>query len=156
MRFMLTYTGSAVLWGAVAYISYKLFNVEVLDIAVSYAITIWAVSVCHHHNELIEHGNLIVEGDFRFRSGFTRNLSSDGWFAKLFLVLVHQDSREHTLHHTNPSVLSRPFVGRYDMPRSATCITFREYLRIVLSMIRGEREVITQTKVRSTHGINAA
>lgn len=132
------------IWGGVAYASFMLFKVSPWEIVNSYLFTIWLVSVFHHHNELIEHGNLIVEGDFKFRSSQTRNLAANGLVTRIFLFLVHQDSREHTLHHTDPSTYSRPFVGRYPMPKTAVYITFAEYAGILKAMLLGKTEIIEQ------------
>jgi fatty acid desaturase len=137
-------TATAVIWIGVGFASATFPGVTTSEILASYLFTIWLVSVFHHHNELIEHGNLIVEGDFRFRASQTRNLSSNGLLAKIFLFYVHQDSREHTLHHTEPSLYCRPFIGKHPMPDQAVYITFRQYFKILRAMLQGKSEVICQ------------
>lgn len=144
VRFFLTYTGTALIWGSIAYASWRLLGVSVADIAATYLLSIWLVSFFHHHNELIEHGNLIVEGDFRFRSLQTRNLASQGLLARCCLFLAHQDSREHTLHHTDPSTYHRPFIGRHAMPEGSVYISLLDYAAVLKSMVLGRTEVIRQ------------
>lgn len=144
MLFLRSVLASAMLWGGVAATALLAGGASVTDLLLSYGLTIWLVSFCHHHNELIEHGNLIVEGDFRFRSSQTRNLCARGWAERVFLFMMHQDGREHTLHHTDPSLYLRPFIGRHPMPPGATHISFRQYLGILREMALGREQVINQ------------
>lgn len=146
MLFLYSALGSVLLWGAAGATAMFAGGAGVADILLSYGLTIWLVSFCHHHNELIEHGNLIVEGDFRFRSGQTRNLCARGRLERVFLFLMHQDGREHTLHHTDPSLYLRPFVGRHPMPSDAVHISFRQYAGILKAMALGREQVIAQHK----------
>ena len=91
----------------------------------------------------MEHGNLIVEGDFHRRNMRSRNLKPSGIAEKLFLFLTHNDSREHVLHHTLTNVYSRPFPGTVPLPEGAVMITLREYFQILQRMLAGrvDREV---------------
>ncbi len=155
-RAVATWSGAAILWGSVGYAAYALWQVSLTEILFSYALMIWMVSVAHHHNELIEHGNLIVEGDFRFRASQTRNLLPNGWLARFFLFLVHQDSREHTLHHTEPSTFSRPFVGQHPMPAHAVYISLRDYAGIVVDMMLARENIISATASKPAVAANLA
>ncbi len=151
IRFLATYTGSFLLWGAVAYGSMIFFSAPLTNVVISYACSIWAVSVFHHHHELIEHGNLIVEGDIKYRASKTRNFSAENIAHRMFLFMAHQDSREHTLHHTKPKFFSRPFVGKYEMPEDAVYINFKEYAAILGAMAIGRVTVIRQNDEVSSH-----
>ena len=95
-----------------------------------------------HHDELIEHGNLIVEGSLEVRNAQTRNLRTHGIFEKLFLILIHQDCREHLLHHTKAKSYNRPFVGKYTMPEDAIYISIAQYFGVLKSMILGEESIV--------------
>lgn len=95
-----------------------------------------------HQNELIEHGNLIVEGSLEVRNAQTRNLRANSVFEKLFLILIHQDCREHLLHHTNAKSYNRPFIGKYMMPDDAVYISLADYVGIVKGMISGDESVV--------------
>jgi hypothetical protein len=88
-----------------------------------------------HHSQLIEHGNLIAEGDWNVRNLLTRNLKANGILEKMFLFLTHGDSREHVLHHTLVKVYSRPFPGKIPMPEKAAYINFKNYLSIIWGML---------------------
>jgi fatty acid desaturase len=79
--------------GGLVIVSHFLFGVPFLTIAFSYAITIWINSVVLHHSQLVEHGNLIVNGNFPQRNAWTHNLSDKGLLEKLFLFFTHGDSR---------------------------------------------------------------
>jgi len=144
---------SCAVWLGVGLLAHHVAGASMHAIVVTDLMTIWLVSVFHHHNELIEHGNLIAEGDFRFRSSQTRNLDSQGFLAKVVLFFAHQDSREHTLHHTDVSVYSRPFTGRYPMPVGATHITLLDYVGIMKSMVLGRENVVRQAPLP---GVDAA
>lgn len=130
--------GWMVAWGSTILTARLLFNVSFSNIAISYLISFWFSSFCHRHNELIEHGDVIAEGGISFRSRQTRNLLPKSIAEKFFLFLVHQDSREHTLHHTTPSVYTRPFMGDYRMPEGTVSISLGEYLSILRRMVRGD------------------
>lgn len=125
-------------WGSTIATAHFLFEASFSNVVISYLISFWFSSFCHRHNELIEHGDIIAEGDIKYRSLQTRNLRPKGFFAKLFLFLVHQDSREHTLHHTAPSIYARPFIGDSRMPEGALSISLGEYGVILRRMVRGD------------------
>lgn len=88
-----------------------------------------------HQSQLIEHGNVIGEGDWNVRNLLTRNLNSDGILEKFFLFMTHGDSREHVLHHTLVKVYSRPFPGKVPMPEQAVYIRLKSYLPILWGML---------------------
>ena len=127
----------------VGYLSRHLFGTSVTDTVVSYVLMFWTGSFVLHQSQLVEHGNLIVEGDFHRRNMRSRNLKPSGIAEKLFLFLTHNDSREHVLHHTLTNVYSRPFPGTVPLPEGAVMITLREYFQILQRMLAGrvDREV---------------
>ena len=128
--------------GGIAFASYVLFGVSLMQIAVVFLLTIWVNSVFLHHSQMVEHGNLIVEGNFQQRNAWTRNLNDSGFAEKIFLFLTHGDSREHVLHHTITSVYSRPFAHKVPMPKKAAYITLEEYLAVLRRMLRGDVDTI--------------
>ncbi|MBC2579209.1 hypothetical protein [Clostridium sp. DJ247] len=89
---------------------------------------LWLASFVLHHSQLIEHGNLIVEGNYKERNIKTRNLSNKGILEKIFIFLTHGDSREHVLHHTLPGVYTRPFPGKVPMPTESVYINLKDYM----------------------------
>ncbi len=92
--------------------------------------------VIRNHDQLVEHGNLIIQGDYNQRNVGSRNLRNDTICQKLFHFLTHGDTREHVLHHTLVAVNSRPFPGRIPMPSNAVYISLRDYAGILWEMIR--------------------
>jgi hypothetical protein len=132
---------SVVIWAAylagIGLLSATVFHVPAGDVAISYAIVFWAGSLVLHHSQLVEHGNLIVQGARHQRDRWTRNLGSSGFPEKFFLFLTHGDSREHVLHHTEPAVYSRPFPGKLPMSDNATVVTLKQYWTILKDMLAG-------------------
>ena len=88
----------------------------------------------------MEHGNIIVEGEWEERNILTRNLQLRGVLEKIFLFLTHGDSQEHVLHHTQVQVYSRPFPGMVPLPKDSVFITLGDYLKILWSMITCREE----------------
>jgi fatty acid desaturase len=133
---------SVIVWilflGCLGFASHYVFGVSYESIALLYAVTIWFNSVVLHHSQMIEHGNLIVEGDLKRRNLVTRNLKPAGIFEKLFLFLTHNDSREHVLHHTLARVYSRPFPEKIPLPEKANNITIKDYIKILGQMAAGQ------------------
>ena len=125
------------------FLSRSIFRVKVSEIVLSYAVSMLINSFILHASQLVEHGNLIVEGDFNERNIWTRNLEPSGWPEKVFLFLTHGDSREHVLHHTLTPQYLRPFPGRAPMPDKAVYITLGDYFRILADMFRGRVQYIT-------------
>jgi hypothetical protein len=91
---------------------------------------------------MMEHANLIVEGDYNSRNIRTRNLSDKGAAEKLFLFFTHGDTREHVLHHTLVNIYSRPFPGKVPMPAESVYIDLKGYLGILAEMLYGTVPVI--------------
>lgn len=111
------------------------FNISYSTIAILYIVNLWIASFMLHHSQLIEHGNLIVEGSYKERNIKTRNLSDKGILEKIFIFLTHGDSREHVLHHTLPGVYTRPFPGKVPMPAESVYINLKDYMKIIWGMI---------------------
>ena len=126
------------IYGGMGYLSASVFNLNIYQIAIPFLITFWLGSVVIHHDQLIEHGNLIIEGDYHKRNIASRNLKNNTVFEKLFHLLTHCDTREHVLHHTMVAVYSRPFPGKLPMPADAVCISLKEYAGILWQMVRHE------------------
>jgi hypothetical protein len=103
-----------------------------------YALVYWLGALAAHHSQLVEHGNLIVDGDLRSRNLASRNLMPGGLAARLFLFLTHGDAREHVLHHLRPAVHNRPFPGRVPLPPDAVRMGLRDYAGVLGDMLRGQ------------------
>lgn len=133
--------GSVAFWavflGGLGWLSHWAFGAGWRDIVLAYAVFIWICSVALHHSQLVEHGNLIAEGDWNQRNLKTRNLRSATLLERTFLFLTHSDAREHVLHHTKVTVHSRVFPGILPMPEEAVYISLREYSVILLDMLMG-------------------
>ena len=121
--------------GGIGFLSHLIFNLSDGTIIIPYLISLWLCSFVLHQSQLVEHGNLIAEGDWNVRNLLTRNLKADGILEKAFLFLMHGDSREHVLHHTIVKVYSRPFAGKVPMPEKAVYINFKNYLSILGGML---------------------
>jgi hypothetical protein len=126
------------LFGGLGCLSHAFFHVTYWQAGVSYVVMLWVGSFFLHQSQLVEHGNLILEGSLPQRNMGTRNLKPDGLLEKGFLFMTHNDSREHVLHHTAVTVHSRPFPGVFPLPEGTIKITLREYLRIAGRMLKGE------------------
>ena len=127
----------ALFLGGVGAASGYAFGLGPWQVVVPFVLQIWFGSFILHQSQLVEHGNLIVEGDFKERNIRTHNLSDRTLAGKLFLFLTHNDSHEHVLHHTLVRVYSRPFAGAIPLPGDAVVITFGEYLKILWGMLLG-------------------
>jgi fatty acid desaturase len=130
-------------WVAVACASRAITQAPWTDILAAYLLSIWATSFAHRHNEMIEHGAVLAEGSLRFRARLTRNLQVDGPLSRGFLLITHDDSREHTLHHTRPD---RNWRLESDcMPQTIEPqprITLSEYARLTLRLMAGHEPAI--------------
>lgn len=124
-----------VLFGGVGWLAHLVFNLTVSQIVIPLIFNLWLCSFILHHSQLVEHGNLIVNGSYQERNIKTRNLRNRGLFERIFLFLTHNDSREHVLHHTMVTVYSRPFPGKVPMPEEAVYISFKDYLQILWDML---------------------
>lgn len=132
---------SALVWGVllalVATTGAALSGAGLWPVLGMLALVYWLGGLVAHHSQLVQHGNLIVEGDLDHRNVASRNLASDGFGARLFLFLTHQDAREHVVHHTRTGLYNRPFPGRVPLPDGAVRIQLRDYARILLDMLAG-------------------
>jgi hypothetical protein len=131
---------SVVFLCVIGFASHAVFKVPVSQIIITYVATYWLGSFILHHSQLIEHGNLIVEGSFAERNIRTRNLNPSGLLERIFLFLTHSDAREHVLHHTVPQVHSRPFPGRVPLPERSVSVTMKDYCGVVGRMMAGKEE----------------
>jgi fatty acid desaturase len=127
-------------------VSHFVFGAGLGSIVASFLASIWLNSFFLHHSQMIEHGNLIVEGDYNVRNIGTRNLSDRGMLEKLFLFFTHGDTREHVLHHTLVGVYSRPFPGKVPMPEESVYIDIKGYLGVLGDMLSGVTPVIKSIK----------
>jgi hypothetical protein len=128
---------AAIFMGGMGYLSHLAFGVSSSQIALAFGASFWLHSFLLHQSQLIEHGNLIVEGTPNTRNLWTRNLKPAGILERIVLFFTHNDSREHVLHHTVPHLYLRPFTGEYPMPKEAVYITMKEYARVVGRMLTG-------------------
>ncbi len=123
------------IYGSVGLVSAIVFDLTLSQIVVPYLINLWLCSFAIHHNQLIEHGGLIADGDIHQRNLATRNLKHDTVMQKTALFLTHNDPREHVLHHMIVKENSRPFPGTIPMPENAVYISLSDYGRILWSMV---------------------
>ncbi len=123
------------IYGSFGLVSAIVFDLTLSQIVVPYLINLWLCSFAIHHNQLIEHGGLIADGDIHQRNMATRNLKHDTVMQKIILFLTHNDPREHVLHHTMVKENSRPFPGTIPMPENAVYISLGDYGRILRSMV---------------------
>ena len=128
-------------------IAHYVLGAAAISVVTSFAVTIYINSFFLHHSQMIEHGNLIVEGDYNKRNVMTRNLSDKGLVEKIFLFFTHGDTQEHVLHHTLVGVYSRPFPGKVPMPENAVYITIKDYLGILMQMLMGKTDVLKYWQV---------
>jgi fatty acid desaturase len=126
-----------VIFGGAAWAAVALFGVRPVHVVVPVALTVWLGSLLLHHNQLVEHGNLIVAGSWEERNARTRNLRRQTLLERLFVFLSHHDSEEHIHHHTMARVYTRPFPGRVAMPAGAVYITLGGYLGVLGDMLAG-------------------
>ncbi|BAZ50176.1 hypothetical protein NIES4103_27900 [Nostoc sp. NIES-4103] len=127
-----------IIWGGTGYCSHLLLGVTTAQIVIPYVITCWMGSLAVHHSELIEHGNLIIEGKLEERNLKSRNLKPSGIWERLFLFITHNHSLEHSLHHVSPKIYNRPFAYANLMPDETVYISFAEYLIILKEMLTGK------------------
>ncbi|MEH1798794.1 MAG: fatty acid desaturase [Nostoc sp.] len=126
------------IWGGIGYTSHLLLGVTTGQIVISYFITCWMGSFIVHHCELIEHGNLIIEGNLKERNLRTRNLKPSGILERFFLFITHNHCLEHSLHHSVSNIYTRPFPQTNALPDKTVYISFSEYLVILRDMLTGK------------------
>jgi fatty acid desaturase len=127
-----------ILMGGIGFLSHAVFGVSLVQIVIPFAASIWLHSFTLHQSQLIEHGNLYVDGTFDERNVWTRNLRKAGVIETVILFFTHGDSEEHVLHHTLTKQYLRPFPGVVPLPEKAVSITFRDYLGILGRMLLGK------------------
>ena len=115
-------------------------GVRAAIIVLADALLFWAGSFLLHQSQLVEHGNLIVKGEWNVRNLRTRNLRRRTPAEKLFLFLTHGDAAEHVLHHTMVKVHSRPFPGSTPLPAGAVVVSMADHLKVLASMLAGRIE----------------
>ncbi|MBD2365388.1 fatty acid desaturase [Anabaena minutissima FACHB-250] len=127
-----------IIFGTISYSSHLIFSVTLNQIVITYTLTFWLGFLLVHHNQLIEHGNLIIKGKLTERSLKTRNLKPSSLVEKFLLFMMHQDCLNHTLHHSMSKDYSRPFPEQFPMPETAVYISFKEYLGILKDILTGK------------------
>jgi hypothetical protein len=126
--------------GGLGYLSHLVFGVILKQVILAFVLTYWLGSFFLHQSQLVEHGNLFIEGTFRQRNLKTRNLKPAGIFESVFLFMTHNDSREHVLHHIITAIHSRPFPGVVPLPENAVLISLKDYFRILGRMLKGQED----------------
>jgi len=122
-------------YGSVGLLSAAAFGLSAWQVAVPLLMNFWLGSFFIHQIQLVEHGGLIVEGDFYQRMIQTRNLKHGTFGGKLFLFMTHGVSREHILHHSMVEVYSRPFPEKLPMPENAVYTSLTDYGAILRRMV---------------------
>jgi fatty acid desaturase len=130
----------AVFLGGIGTLSHLAFGVTLSQIAIPWIASYWFNSFILHQSQLVEHGNLYVDGTFQERNIRTRNLKPSGPAEKIFLFFTHGDSQEHVLHHTLPGEYLRPFRGVVPLPAGAVQSTLKDYLKIAGRMLAGRED----------------
>lgn len=124
-----------VIGGMIGLVSHHVFRATALDITLSWLFTFWLGGLLLHHSTLIQHGNLIVQGDLHERNRWVRSLRPKGWAEKAFLIVTQQDQ---ALHHWNPGTYYRVFRNnRRDIPSGAVLIDLSDFLGLLGELLRG-------------------
>ena len=126
------------LYSIMGTLSIIFFNIETTQLIICYLLSIWMHSFFLHQSQLVEHGFLLKEGPYQERNLLTRNIDSSGFIEKLFLILTHNDPKEHVLHHTLPKEYLRPFPNTIPLPKEANILTLKKYFKLMLRGISGE------------------
>ncbi|MGI9302537.1 MAG: hypothetical protein ACR2RB_07515 [Gammaproteobacteria bacterium] len=117
------------------------------EIITAWALIFWLGGLFLHHSTLIQHGNLIVEGDIRERNRWVRGLRPAGIVERVFLVLTQQDQ---VLHHWDPRAYHRLFRNNLrDKPHDAVLIDLRDYLILVTDIVLGHETEHTKLGIRT-------
>jgi len=124
-----------VIYGTLAALSITIFDLTIMQIVVPFVISSWICSLALHHTQLIEHANLIVEGDFHQRNIQTRNLRRIGILENICHFLTHSDPRQHVLHHTMVQRHSRPFPYKIQSPENSVFISISQHMGILWNML---------------------
>ncbi|UUV18354.1 fatty acid desaturase [Fusobacteria bacterium ZRK30] len=126
------------IYSTIAALSIIFFKIEVTQLIICYLLSIWMHSFFLHQSQLSEHGFLLKEGSYKERSLITRNIAPFGFVEKLFLILTHNDPKEHVFHHTLPGEYLRPFPNTVPLPKEANIVTLKKYFKLMLRGISGE------------------
>lgn len=110
-------------------------SINPAELVMLYVLIYWSGALLVHHDQLMQHGNLIVKGDYGQRNRATRNLNPAGLLAHIFLFFTHNEGLEHVLHHTRVDLYNRPFPGRFPMPDKAVYINMADYSRVLYRML---------------------
>jgi len=110
-------------------------GIKPAELVMLYVLAYWSGALFIHHNQLMQHGNLIVNGDYEQRNRATRNLNPNGLMAHIFLFFTHNDALEHVLHHTRPDLYNRPFPGKFSLPDKPVYINATDYPRVLYQML---------------------
>ncbi|MDX2513398.1 MAG: hypothetical protein QNK25_15230 [Desulfobacterales bacterium] len=110
-------------------------SINPVELVMLYVLVYWSGALLIHHNQLVQHGDLIVNGDYEQRNRATRNLNPSGLMAHIFLFLTHNDALEHVLHHTRPGLYNRPFPGKFPLPDKPVYINAADYPRVLYQML---------------------
>jgi hypothetical protein len=145
-KLLVSFLTWAVFFGGMGALTHLLFGVRVFHIVLSYLLIFWAGSTILHQSQLVEHGNLIVDGTFERRNSRTRNLPPSGILEKIFLFMTHNDSREHVLHHTMTRIHSRPFPGVLPLPEKAVRIDLKGHCGNLWRMFMGKTDHIADER----------
>ncbi|MEA5505146.1 hypothetical protein VB735_18945 [Halotia wernerae UHCC 0503] len=137
-KLMISILMRAIIWGGIGYSSHLLLQVNLHEIVIPYILTCWIGALMIHHSELIEHGNLIVEGKLEERNLKTRNLKPSGILEKCFLFLTNNHCLEHSLHHSKSNTYTRVFNQNNSMSDKTVYISFTEYSMILKDMLTGK------------------
>jgi len=57
---------------------------------------------------------------------------------RFFLLLTHNDPKEHVFHHIYTREYLRPFPGIVPLPENSNNITFKQYFSLMLRGLSGE------------------
>lgn len=110
-------------------------SINPVELVMLYVLVYWSGALLVHHDQLMQHGNLIVKGDYDQRNRGTRNLNPNGLMARIFLFFTHNEGLEHVLHHTRPDLYNRPFPGRFPLPEKMVYINVADYPWVLCQML---------------------
>lgn len=125
----------AVIYGGLGSVSIFIFGFSVWQVLIPYVVGLWIGSLFLHHTQLIEHGGIIIDGDYHQRNVASRNLRRNGIVERVFHFVTHGDMRQHVLHHTLVKLNTRPFPYRVASPDEAVFISIKQYIPILWKMV---------------------
>ena len=122
-------------YGTIGVLSAVVFDLSATAVVTAYLLAVWLGAAAIHHDQLLEHGNITIEGDLHTLNMATRNIKPPKLLDRAFLFMMHQDPREHVLHHTMGKFNSRPFPQTLAMPADALYISMGEYAKVLWNMV---------------------